>query len=137
MQRIRLLASCLLVAALTACGSRDSAPAPEVTPTPSIQSAPANAAPSAPAAAAGAACGGVAGLQCVAGHFCEMQPGRCTVADDQGACAEVPQFCTQDYRPVCGCDARTYSNACAARAASVSIDFEGECPAAASGGNTH
>lgn len=136
MRRTCLFASLWIVAALSACGSSDTAKTPE--PAPSI-AASADTAPPTPLApvGTGAACGGIAGQQCVAGHFCEMQAGRCTVADDQGSCVEVPQFCTQDYRPVCGCDARTYSNACAARAASVSVDFEGECPAAASGGNTH
>lgn len=137
MRRARLFASLWIVAAtLSACGSSDTAKAPDVSPAIAAQadaSPPAALAP----ATAGAACGGIAGQQCLAGHFCEMQAGRCTVADDQGSCVEVPQFCTQDYRPVCGCDARTYSNACAARAASVSVDFEGECPAAASGGKTH
>ena len=32
-----------------------------------------------------------------------------------------------DYTPVCGCDGETYSNACNAAGAGVSLQAEGEC----------
>ena len=38
-----------------------------------------------------------------------------------------PVMCTADWRPVCGCDGKTYSNACNARAAGVTRYEEGEC----------
>ena len=40
-----------------------------------------------------------------------------------------PMMCTMDWRPVCGCDNVTYSNACGAKAAGVPKFTEGECKA--------
>ncbi len=75
-----------------------------------------------------AECGGIAGLPCAVGEYCNYpKDAQCGAADQMGACAAIPEACDMMYAPVCGCDNKTYSNACSAAAAGVSIVANGAC----------
>lgn len=73
-------------------------------------------------------CGGIAGLQCPAKQYCSFAPeAHCGAADMSGTCAPIPDACTMQLDEVCGCNDKTYGNACAAAQAGVSVAMKGPC----------
>jgi hypothetical protein len=79
-------------------------------------------------AADGACLGGcLSNADCAPLGYCLTPPAAC---DGPGACVErLPDNveCLTVWDPVCGCDGQTYSNACYAAKAAVSIDYLGAC----------
>lgn len=77
----------------------------------------------------GGQCGGIIGTLCEnTTDYCQLAQGECvSVSDAAGQCVVKPEVCTRDYRPVCGCNGKTYPNACEAAAAGTSIALSGAC----------
>jgi hypothetical protein len=76
----------------------------------------------------GQTCAGIGNLQCPAGQACQFPLDQCNTPDLAGVCVEVPETCSKQGPPFCGCDGKTYANDCERRAAGVSLQATGECP---------
>ncbi len=72
-------------------------------------------------------CGGVLGSLCPRAQYCNLGIGQCKVTSAPGSCEVIPEACNAEYNPVCGCDNKTYGNACEAARARISLDHHGKC----------
>lgn len=81
------------------------------------------------AAGPGEFCGGFLGIQCngAPGLWCQHAAGHCHFADFGGKCEKIPRLCPRIYRPVCGCNGKTYANDCLRQAAQVQLNHTGRC----------
>ncbi len=50
-------------------------------------------------------------------------------SEDENCVEKIKQdcVCTLQYDPVCGCNGKTYGNACEAACASIEVQYTGEC----------
>jgi hypothetical protein len=91
---------------------------------------------SGPCAGDTSACGGASGATCATGEICKRPDGACA-SDASGFCQPAPVSCPALVDPACGCNGTTYSNACVADAAAVTIASDGACePSLACGGGS-
>ncbi|HEV3184909.1 MAG TPA: Kazal domain-containing protein [Xanthobacteraceae bacterium] len=71
-------------------------------------------------------CGGFVGPTCGQGYFCDPLPGHCR-PNAPGHCVKIPQVCFDLFKPVCGCNGRTYSNDCWRQMDKEPKKAEGQC----------
>ena len=73
-------------------------------------------------------CGGKLKLKCSnSSEYCELPNWSCNLPNKMGTCKPKVVSCSNENRPVCGCDEKTYKNRCLARKAGVGLGYNGKC----------
>lgn len=75
----------------------------------------------------GQLCGGFVGQRCDAGLWCDPRPAVCKGSDVPGKCVRRSRACHLVYRPVCGCNGKSYGNDCHRIANSTPKRHVGRC----------
>jgi hypothetical protein len=66
---------------------------------------------------------------CKSSEFCFIEKACAVTGAKLGRCTPRPAGCTADCPGVCGCDGKTYCNACCAHAAGTNVEKAGACSA--------
>jgi hypothetical protein len=110
-----------LFALVVGCGSKTAPPPPPSEPPPPATG---GATPDPD----GAVCGTRGAAACPADMVCSYAAGAdCGEADKAGHCLKRPEVCPEIFQPVCGCDGKTYPNACHAASAQVGVRQNAAC----------
>ena len=90
------------------------------------------------AVAQGGGCGGFSPLRCASGLTCIYpDSAHCGAVDQPGTCQDFRAVRCSNVGPVvCGCDGKTYPNACVANVSGTSVSSSGACPYADAGPST-
>jgi len=72
-------------------------------------------------------CGGPEKKICPSQTYCEFPEGSCGKDASFGKCNPMPEICSMEFAPICGCDEKTYGNRCMAKSKGISIAHEGDC----------
>ncbi len=78
-----------------------------------------------PPNAIGCKIGPVKPILCAPGEYCKVPVGICV---GKGVCVKKPNVCDKSIKPVCGCDKKTYSNACLLAQSGFSLKAPEPCP---------
>jgi len=67
--------------------------------------------------------------ECDSDEYCALDESQCMlrIAEIYGKCKKLTQMCNMNIDPVCGCDDKTYDNACVANSSGVNVAYSGKC----------